>query len=113
MKIRNGFVSNSSTSSFLLYGTCIEDESIIEKAFKRKYPHEKFSGTYDAIEKLCEEFGLEYYCPWDYWYIGKSWSRVEDTETGSLFKERVRTLLESIFVDEDLHICTHEEAWHD
>jgi hypothetical protein len=31
MKIRNGFVSNSSSSSFCIYGVCVESSSLANK----------------------------------------------------------------------------------
>lgn len=64
MKIRMGFVSNSSTSSFLIYGT--DDIS---------------SEEYDLIsDKYYKE--IDYYCPY---YIGYSmeiiWDSIKDDET--------------------------------
>jgi hypothetical protein len=77
MKLRNGFVSNSSTSSFLIFGVCIE-------------------GNYETSEKIDEiitklNLGLEVHAPGDYdsVYIGQSWDEVGDDETGLQFKDRV------------------------
>jgi hypothetical protein len=92
MKTRHGFVANSSSSSFCIYGAIVsrDDDDIYEKA---------------------EDHGLECRCPSDDYYIGLSWSDVKDDETGAQFKERVRELIEKAFPGETFELGTHEEAW--
>jgi hypothetical protein len=97
MKIRNGFVSNSSTSSFCIYGACIDRDKVDE----------------DAVEKL----GLSYHYgdpnnDSDMVYIGRSWSSVKDDETGKAFKESIERLIEQL-CGESKECTTYEEAWHD
>ena len=64
MKIRNGFVSNSSTSSFSLYGVQIPDnKDLYEMVFKKKpYNFVKIEGCSHKIDrdqfKFCPECGL-------------------------------------------------------
>ena len=57
MKIRNGFVSNSSSSSFILRGIEITKADFLEAIGKTEDElNEKYSGFYDYIEsklKLC------------------------------------------------------------
>lgn len=57
MKIRNGFVSNSSSSSFVIYGVKIEDKSV-EDIVKQFYSEEEL-----------KEFGEDDY--WDLLYSRK------------------------------------------
>jgi hypothetical protein len=59
MKIRNGFVSNSSSSSFLIYGgdAGLTIEKIIK--FKKAFP-ERYQKRMDEIKKLKGSFLLPY-----------------------------------------------------
>ena len=100
MKIRNGFVSNSSSSSFLIYGTTFERKQINETC--------KNNGS---------DFGkdIEYYTVGyddDTYYVGASWDKVGDKETGEDFKERIRKAL-SDFFSCDVKCATYQEAWYD
>lgn len=99
MKIRHGFVSNSSSSSFLIYGIQIPDEKLRD------------GNVWDVAHELAEEAGLIYFNIGDGggYYIGRSWSDVKDDETGRQFKDRVEAGVKKVFGDDA--ICdTHEEA---
>lgn len=95
MKIRMGFVSNSSSSSFLVYGACLSPRNEL----------------YDLTSKI-----EVYSPPDDNTYIGLSWDRVGDDETGKQFKERVTkkvtALLSEAGVSTDgLKFRTFSAAW--
>ena len=98
MKIRNGFVSNSSSSSFLIYGAYTDITS------------------YDKMEELNDKLkdaGLGYFGNSDMgFYIGKSWDAIGDTETGGAFKTRVEEGVKKV-LGEKAECGTHEAAWHD
>ena len=116
MKVRIGFVSNSSTSSFCIYGTTIETDVLQKMLMGEEWTDEDDDGDhfYEKIETKVHELGLEYDHPdsgWPY-YIGISWSRIGDNETGRQFKDRVEALLEQ-FCGEKVECGTHEEAYHD
>ena len=121
MKTRNGFVSNSSSSSFLLYGWVVEQSDLIEKLKEKGLlTEEEAQDTWDAVYKLeeLEEFkssGLDLQTSdeWDdHVYLGKSWSQVEDDETGKEFKENIEKSLQDIFGAE-VKCATHQHAWRD
>lgn len=93
MKIRNGFVSNSSTSSFCIYGAVIKD---------------------DISEEAVESAGLEihHYFDEDTQYIGRSWKNIKDDETGLVFKKSVEEKIAKLFGN-NIKCQTYEEAWYD
>jgi len=123
MKVRIGFVSNSSTSSFLIYGTTIGSNDI-EKAYNKFFPsktpeEDEDRYTDERLDEILQKeefkkYRLETWHP-DYDdenYIGACWSSVGDDETGKQFKERVEKQLKSIFGD-DISCGTLSAAWRE
>ena len=93
MKIRSGFVSNSSTSSFLIYGT--EMTPKMTKLLEAKQEGDK--DDFDLYEFL-EEKGLEYCTETDWGNIvGVSFITIGEDETPRQFKAKVKTKLEEVF----------------
>ena len=92
MKVRNGFVSNSSSSSFCIYGAYI-DESDYERFGKPKDCEAwKWFG-----EKL---LGYNLVCcgGYDYGaYVGRSLKTIGDDETGAQFKKSVKEEVGKLF----------------
>lgn len=117
MKIRNGFVSNSSSSSFLIYGTTMfRDEILKTLNTKHKEVNEEDDDSddvYEVLEEALEGTKLDHHTPYDdSVYIGASWDAIGDDETGAQFKQRVQDQLKKVF-GKELPCGTQSEAWHD
>jgi hypothetical protein len=132
MKIRQGFVSNSSTSSFMIYGAffrfdklCKNEKFIntIKKIAEKDgydisdieesaYKIAENIGIGDIIDEMlgdsflrCEEVPEEKDV-----YIGQSWEKIKDDETGREFKLKITEELRAIF-GKDVICDTHKEAF--
>ena len=120
MKIRNGFVSNSSSSSFCIYGASVDMNELLEKvkttSLLTKEELEKVNecieidDPYEAIEIIVEKCSLVYHVDHenDTYYFGRDWSSVADDETGREFKDNVKEEIEKI-LGPDVELSTHDE----
>lgn len=111
MKIRNGFVSNSSSSSFLIYGVMVENLRELHEKEKGPKSDDDYD-SYEYAEELAQKHGLAYVCGFDgdYHYFGRSWDSIKDDETGKAFKEDVEKKVKNIV---DTKPSTIQEAWYD
>jgi hypothetical protein len=94
MKVRLGFVSNSSSSSFCIFGI-------------------QYEKTYDEAEEKVQGTGLQVHSgPYDDGcFVGIDWSNIKDDETGLQFKERIQKAVDTAFGEG--HKCsTYTEAWY-
>ncbi len=112
MKVRTGFVSNSSTTSFCIYGASIDVEDI-----KQFITGENLEGVDFTIEdwswevdwcdvetEICKKIGKDFSffyegeCLEDF-YIGRQLKSIKDDETGRQFKDFVEEKIKEFFGD--------------
>jgi len=102
MKFRQGFVSNSSTTSFCICGIC-SSESDLEDWLKVKNSDEEDEDYefYDIIEECCEKEDLSLHMePYNnFYYIGIDMKVMKDNETLGDIKNRVKEKLKNLFGD--------------
>ena len=120
MKVRNGFVSNSSTSSFCIYGASINSTKAEEIINRLKIDRDKYKGydPNDVTETLegyvSDKSNLDVENPpseYDYGlYIGLSWDKMKDDETLAEFKSRIESEIKEV-INEELKCSICSEAW--
>ena len=97
MRIRRGFVSNSSTTSFCIYGAILSDE----------------------FEDDAQDAGLDVNYGEPYGdndsniFVGLEWSSIKDHETGRQFKDRIVAAIEKFAPGEGQNYSTLEQAYRD
>ena len=100
MKYRQGFVSNSSTTSFCLYGVCLEacELRVLLGLPEEDDEDEGEDAVYAAIDNLVEKQlpeGFRYDIH-DEVIIGRQFTSIEDEETGKQFKENTIKVLTKV-----------------
>jgi hypothetical protein len=98
VKKRFGFVSNSSSSSFCIYGIKLDGSNISEETLDRLRNDDIPEGL-DFHSILGEEF-----------YLGRSWAKIRDDQTGLQFKQEVEKLITEL-AGKPIVCSTEEEAW--
>jgi hypothetical protein len=118
MKIRHGFVSNSSSSSFCIFGTRLFRDEIIELAIKlnliseqkaselARDDYETPSELLNSIQKkLGREFNHIYSWESEYGLIGKPWETMKQNETRKEFETKVKTKFKELGLPKPDFIC--------
>jgi hypothetical protein len=110
MKIRTGFVSNSSSSSFLIYGVGL-NEAQVQALAGENIP--KYANPESVVETLATREGLivDRHPNYGFLYVGASWDTVGEDETARQFKARVKEALGRMGIFDECG--THTEAWYD
>jgi hypothetical protein len=91
MKIRNGFVSNSSSSSFVVYGKELSEQDF--KDLHLKYNLNEDLDNYDTIEKISNITGITLDIEGEYNWVGRPYISIGDDETGAEFRKSVEDIL--------------------
>jgi len=122
MKFRSGFVSNSSSSSFVCYGTEVDNEMLAKIAglkpnddgeyFDEEGTEVEYSEiSYEAEKKLPENFVIGGPGE-DYQMIGRTYQSMGDDETGKEFKESTKKVLTEL-LGKEVKPSHQEEGWMD
>lgn len=98
MKIRTGFVSNSSSSSFCIYGCEIDYEQY------KKLEDDPLIRSLKHIQRFAmSDYG---------YFVGREFNSIEDNETGKEFKDSTERAIEAL-IGKDQEIDIIEQAWND
>lgn len=119
MKIRRALVSNSSSSSFIIYGINISIDDVTKYAklnFSENKDYQKIltKDDYEIIEFLNDTIpAIEFIADYedDSVYVGRSFETIKDDETGKMFKDSVEEFIKEHFPENkcstiDFEICS-------
>jgi len=120
MKIRTGFVSNSSSSSFCAFGVCVEDNRESLEGLGIVFKPEDINAEGEVMDiteilyNAAGDAGLRCHSDYDggVTYIGLGYPDMGEDETMGQFKVRVKAELRKILPKlEDAAFEHIEESW--
>jgi len=122
MKIKTDFVTNSSSSSFVVMGATIEPSQIPEEILQKVIEKEEGLTTENLLDYMHEyaelftkKSGLEYSFGYDYdgeMQVGMCYTKMDDDETLREFKMRTKQLILDTFGIET-EVSHIEDCWMD
>lgn len=110
MKVSVGFISNSSSSSFVLYGAAFDAETV-EEFVKANLSSDvkKLRDLEYCANNVAERLGLSYELDYESdtpYYFGLHPMKIGDEETGKQFREKIQTALKTL--DKNVKCECHE-----
>lgn len=112
MKIRAGFVSNSSTSSFCIFGISDSDTKLPDRFDEENDDgFEGWEAAEQELQKIDKRFVYEH-MDCDAHFLGIPFTSIRDDETGAQFKQTIKDALESV-LGTTVKCAVHQEAWRD
>lgn len=100
MKKRNGFVSNSSSTSFCIYGTILNKDEV-----------EDAENKLESLKKG-QSFLVQRYGEYDDCYVGAYWNEWKNDETKAEFLSRVSAEISRILGLVGRSVDQHFEGWY-
>jgi len=103
MKIRKGFVSNSSSSSFHIYGAELDSYDFKQFLIKMSVATEEEideDGLAEFVDLLDTDLQIYHWYDAERVYIGRTYSSIEDGETGAEFKADAIAKIAKLFGEE-------------
>ena len=123
MKFKCDFVTNSSSSSFVVMGVQLDDSAFTDDHMIRlqndlpDYEIDKynmFEYGYELLEAVLKDTDLDFTIyPWDSQFmVGIPYTKMQDDETLAQFRQRVKDQLTQVFKT-DMNPGHIEECWMD